>query len=105
MQIYTSAQRYGGVELYLHAFLTLALDVGDWSALRLGFFTAGERSRGIILGGPDLPRIEPRFLGCTSRSLILGLQPIPVTSCRSLHCLHLGMRLYMLAVSVGTSYQ
>jgi hypothetical protein len=30
---------YGGVEVYLHAFFTSALDGGDWSASRSGRFT------------------------------------------------------------------
>jgi hypothetical protein len=32
---------YGGVEIYLHAFFTSALDGGEWSASRPGRFTAG----------------------------------------------------------------
>jgi hypothetical protein len=34
---------YGGMEVYLHAFLTSALDGGDRSASRPGLFTLGER--------------------------------------------------------------
>jgi len=30
---------YGGVELQFHAFLTSALDGGEWSASHLGHFT------------------------------------------------------------------
>jgi hypothetical protein len=32
---------YGGVDLKLHTFLTLALDEGEWSASRAGPFTPG----------------------------------------------------------------
>jgi hypothetical protein len=35
---------YWGVEVYLHAFLTSALDGGQWSASRLGRFTPKERA-------------------------------------------------------------
>jgi hypothetical protein len=35
-----------GVEVYIHAFLTLALDRGMWSASRPGRFTPRERSPG-----------------------------------------------------------
>jgi len=31
-----------GVEVWLHAFLILALDVGEWPASRLGCFTSGK---------------------------------------------------------------
>jgi hypothetical protein len=34
---------YQGVEVYLHAFLTLALDEGEWSASR---FARNKRARG-----------------------------------------------------------
>jgi hypothetical protein len=36
----------GMVEVYLHAFLTSALDGGEWSASRPGCFTGGERAPG-----------------------------------------------------------
>jgi hypothetical protein len=36
----------GGVELYLHAFLTSALDGGEWSASRPHCFTPRERAPG-----------------------------------------------------------
>jgi hypothetical protein len=35
---------YGGVEMQLHAFLTLVLDGGEWSASRPGRFTRRERA-------------------------------------------------------------
>jgi hypothetical protein len=37
---------YGGVDLYLHAFLTSAVDGGEWSASRPGCFTPRERAPG-----------------------------------------------------------
>jgi len=37
---------YWGVEVYLHAFLTSALDLGEWSASRPGRFTPRERAPG-----------------------------------------------------------
>jgi hypothetical protein len=37
---------YWGVEVYLHAFLTSALDGGEWSASRPGHFTPKERAPG-----------------------------------------------------------
>jgi hypothetical protein len=43
---------YGGVEEYLHAFLTSALDGGEWLALRPGCFTSGLRAPGTYwIGG------------------------------------------------------
>jgi hypothetical protein len=35
---------YGGVDVSVHNFLTLALVRGEWSALRPGRFNPGERS-------------------------------------------------------------
>jgi len=35
-----------GVEVYLHLFLTSALDGGEWSASRAGRFTPGEMALG-----------------------------------------------------------
>jgi hypothetical protein len=35
---------YGGVDLYIHIFLTSALGGGEWSASRPGCFTPGERA-------------------------------------------------------------
>jgi hypothetical protein len=37
-----------GVEVYLHLFLTLALDGGEWSASRYGRFTRGEMALGVL---------------------------------------------------------
>jgi hypothetical protein len=51
---------YGGVEVQLHVFLTTALDVGEWSALRPGhLYPHGKRSR--------YP-LDRRLLGPQSRS-------------------------------------
>jgi hypothetical protein len=38
---------YGGIDVYIHIFLTLVLVGGEWSASRLGHFTPGERTPGI----------------------------------------------------------
>jgi hypothetical protein len=40
----TPWRRIGGVEVWLHAFLTSALDGGEWSALRPGRFTSREKA-------------------------------------------------------------
>jgi hypothetical protein len=37
---------YGGVDIYIHIFLTLALVGGEWSASRPGRFTSEERNLG-----------------------------------------------------------
>jgi hypothetical protein len=37
---------YSRVEIWLHAFLTSALDAGDWSASRPGYFFSGEKALG-----------------------------------------------------------
>jgi hypothetical protein len=48
---------YWGVEVYLHAFLTSALDEGEWSASCLGRFTPKERAPGTHwIGGWMGPR-------------------------------------------------
>jgi hypothetical protein len=47
---------YGGVNVYIHIFLTSALVVGEWSASRPCRFTPGERAPGthfMRLGGPQ----------------------------------------------------
>jgi hypothetical protein len=37
---------YGGVDVYIHIFLTSTLVGGEWSASRTGRFTPGERTTG-----------------------------------------------------------
>jgi hypothetical protein len=50
-------EAYWGVELQLHAFLTSALDGGEWSTSRSGCFTPGERALGTrLIGGWVGPR-------------------------------------------------
>jgi len=67
-------------EVQLHSFLTSVLDAGEWSASRLGHFTAGATASGIHLtGGSEsirdglrvstVPEFEPRLVGYTARSL------------------------------------
>jgi hypothetical protein len=47
----------GGVDVYIHFFLTSALAVGEWSASRSGRFTPGERGpRTYWIGGLVDPR-------------------------------------------------
>jgi hypothetical protein len=46
IQYSRSYSRIGGVEVYLHTFLTSALDGGEWSASRPGLFTPRERASG-----------------------------------------------------------
>jgi hypothetical protein len=69
---------YGGVDVYIHVFLTSALVGGEWSASRTGPFIPGEAAPGIHwIGswvGPreekilPLPRLELRLLGRPTRS-------------------------------------
>jgi hypothetical protein len=42
---------YGGVDAYIHIFLTSALVGGEWSTSRPGRFTPGERAPGTHLIG------------------------------------------------------
>jgi hypothetical protein len=48
---------YGGVDVYIHIFLTSALAVGEWSASRPGRFTPRGKSARYpldsMLGGPQ----------------------------------------------------
>jgi hypothetical protein len=64
---------YGGVDVYIHIFLTSALAGGDWSASRPCCFTPGERTPGSHLvrklSGPQslsgrCPSWESWPLGC-----------------------------------------
>jgi hypothetical protein len=43
---HNAMKAYWGVEVYLHAFLTSALDGGEWSAKRPGHFTPMQRVPG-----------------------------------------------------------
>jgi hypothetical protein len=48
---------YGGVDVYIHIFLSSALAGGEWSASRPGRFTPGERAPGTHwIGGWFDPR-------------------------------------------------
>jgi hypothetical protein len=56
---------YGGVEIYLHGFLTLVHDRGEWLPLRSGRFTAVGRSTVIhwlvwMASGADLDIVTKR---------------------------------------------
>jgi hypothetical protein len=42
---------YGGVDVWIHVFLTSALVGGEWSASRPGRFTPGERAPGTYCMG------------------------------------------------------
>jgi hypothetical protein len=49
---------YGGVNVYIHIFLTSALAGGDWSASCPGRFTPGNRTPGTnLIGGWVDPRV------------------------------------------------
>jgi hypothetical protein len=41
---YHTLKTYGGVEVYLHEFLTLALDLGEWLASRFRRIIPGKES-------------------------------------------------------------
>ena len=77
----------GGVEAYLHLFLTSALDGGELSASRRVCFDPEEnprthRVREVGWAGLDLEKgIEPRFLNRRTRSLITILTKLP--QCRT----------------------
>jgi hypothetical protein len=83
---------YGGVDVQIHVFLTSTLAGGEWSALRPGRFTPGERAPGTHwIGGWMGPRaglgdVEKRkFL--TMPGLELRLLGLPACS-QSLYRLH-----------------
>jgi hypothetical protein len=51
---------YGGVDVYIHIFLTSALAGVEWSASRPSRFTLGERAPGThLIGGWVDPRVRP----------------------------------------------
>jgi hypothetical protein len=85
---------YGGVDVYIHIYLTSALFGGEWLASRPGRFTPEERAPGIhFIGcwmsprtGLDdvekrkfltLPRLEIRLLGRPARNQSLYRLRIP----------------------------
>jgi hypothetical protein len=66
---------HGGVDLWIHVFLTSALIGGEWSALSTGCFTTGDRAPGTNWVGPrsGLDDVEKRtFLTLPG----LELQPL-----------------------------
>jgi hypothetical protein len=65
---------YGGMDVYIHRFLTSALFGGEWSAACSGRFTLGVRTLGTHWLGPrtDLDDVERRKI-----LPLLGLQPRP----------------------------
>jgi hypothetical protein len=78
---------YGGVDAEIHAFLTLVLAGGEWSASRSGYFIPSERAPGTHPMGDwvglrahldnvkikclTLPGLEPRPLGRPTRSQLV----------------------------------
>jgi hypothetical protein len=101
---------YGGVDVYVHVFLTLALVGGEWSVSGLGRLTPRERALGTHwIGRWVVPRsgldelegrkilpllvLELRLLGCRARSTLtstviynVGLRnlPVPLESSREI---------------------
>jgi hypothetical protein len=86
---------YGGVDVYIHIFLTSALVGGEWSASGPGHFTPGERASGTHwIGGWVGPRatlndVEKRkfstlCLPLRSQSLYLLCYPGSFSSCMPL---------------------
>jgi len=47
LSLYTPLRHVGRMAVFLHPFLTLALDGGEWLALLLGRFFPGDRTPGI----------------------------------------------------------
>jgi hypothetical protein len=52
-------KEYGGVDVYIHIFLTSALTGGEWSALGPHRFTLGETPGSHRIGGWIHPRAGP----------------------------------------------
>jgi hypothetical protein len=77
-------QAYGGMDVYIHIFLTSALAGGEWSVSRPGRFTLGERAHGTHwIGGCMDPRarlddVKRKFL--TLRGLELRLLGRPASN-------------------------
>jgi hypothetical protein len=75
---------YGGVDVYIHVFLTLALVGGEWSASRLGRFTPGERAPGTHwIGGWVGPRASVDSMEKSKFLTLPGLELRPL--CRPAH--------------------
>jgi hypothetical protein len=83
--MHNTIKTYGGLDIYIHIFLTTALAGGEWPASHPGRFTPGERAHGThwiggwvaLRAGLDdvekrkfltLPGHEPRPLGRQARS-------------------------------------
>jgi hypothetical protein len=66
---YRSMGAYGGVKVYFHAFLTLALDGGEWFASRPGSFTL-RKDLPVTTGwvgieaGPDILELREIYCRC-----------------------------------------
>jgi hypothetical protein len=64
---------YGGVDVWIHIFLTSALAGGEWSASRPGLFTPGERApgthwiRGWVYPRAGLDEVEKRKFSTLQR--------------------------------------
>jgi hypothetical protein len=72
-------EAYGGVDVYIHIFLTLALAGGEWSASRSGCFTPGERTPGTHwIGGWVDPRAGLEDLEKIKFLTLPGLQLRPL---------------------------
>jgi hypothetical protein len=72
---------YGGVKIEIHIFLTLALAGGEWSALRPGRFTPGERAPGTHwIGGWVDTRVGLHDAEKRKFFPLLGLELQPVVS-------------------------
>jgi hypothetical protein len=82
---------YGGVDVYIHVFLTSALDGGEWSASRLGRFIPGERAPGIHWIGDWVGSITS--LDDVKRRKFL---PLPGLELRSLNRIARSQSLYRL---------
>jgi hypothetical protein len=73
---------YGGVEVWLHTFLTLVLDGGKWTASYHGCSTPGERGHNShCIGGFVGPKASvdvasKRNISAPTRNQILTIQPM-----------------------------
>jgi hypothetical protein len=70
---------YGGVDVEIHVFLSLALVGGEWSASRPGRFTPGERAPGTYwIGGWVGPRAALDVAEKREFFTLLGLKLRPL---------------------------